>query len=850
AVDLQVDLTYEIAFGVQENAEGISQFFFNTDILDEVTIDYAATLREDFDSGKGRVGVFIADFEHGGTDASQFNGQYKLNLEQSDDAILIGGSLTGEGAAVLDIDAAFFPNVDLGTDLINLGVTAEGSVTYDTKIDFENGGINADDNEIIVGINDVAIDLGRIYNDFIDPMLTRLQDSLRPSAPAIDFLTKPIPILSELSELLGQGEITALDLAGIGEDDPAYKAVMAIDAILSYDGLPSSALGAAQSVFSLEMPKQGFDPSVVRNRLDEVTENARKLKDDILNIELSDHFQSPQGQAEFERSMEWSREFEGTIDLPFLTDLDVLAGFLLGDATSELFTFEAAGSIGFEYDVSMPIAPLLNLVQLNAGLSVNASLKLAGGYDAYGISLLSRVADFSSLQALETSIAENQMLLVNGFYMEDHNGTAGIQGEPEFTDVDAAEVSLNVVMTGGLSGGLSFGGLKATVGGDVFLDGTLGLDLNDLPNPDSVPELAIDPQFWEDAISPEWLPSLLETPEQWVYDGRIRVPELNTIAQANPLAVVNVDGKLEAGLAASVKVETFGITLVNEQWELLRMTLLDGALFQADDAELIAAATQSRLGTVVDGELRLFAGETAGQRTDAAPNATNETFLVRSLGPAQGGGENLLVIFTPHEDVNAYRPVGTDPIDTSDQESYRFIFENVTSIRAFTGDGNDSITIQEGVQADVTLHGGSGDDKITVGTAGIATIYGEDGNDILVGSDQADFIYGGSGDDYIDGRAGDDMIQGDAGNDKVFGGVGNDSIQGGIGDDNLDGGIGDDYITGGSGADILRGDLGLDTIIGGSGDDTIRYGAYLNDPDTRDNLVGGDGLDNIQIYGT
>ncbi|MEL6896466.1 MAG: hypothetical protein AAFP90_10220, partial [Planctomycetota bacterium] len=154
AVDLQVDLTYEIAFGVQENAEGISQFFFNTDILDEVTIDYAATLREDFDSGKGRVGVFIADFEHGGTDASQFNGQYKLNLEQSDDAILIGGSLTGEGAAVLDIDAAFFPNVDLGTDLINLGVTAEGSVTYDTKIDFENGGINADDNEIIVGIND------------------------------------------------------------------------------------------------------------------------------------------------------------------------------------------------------------------------------------------------------------------------------------------------------------------------------------------------------------------------------------------------------------------------------------------------------------------------------------------------------------------------------------------------------------------------------------------------------------------------------------------------------------------------------------------------------------------------
>ncbi|WP_302117591.1 calcium-binding protein [Allorhodopirellula heiligendammensis] len=825
-VDLDLAVQYQLTFGVIEDSDGTSSFYFDTEAADELIIDYTATVREDFDSGKGRVGVFIADFSESPNHESQFSGTYTIDVRQAAaGGVAVDGTLVGSGAVHLDIDASFFPNINLNTDLINLGVTAEGRVEYDTQLVFADGENDNSGNAVTVGLDEVAIDLGQIYSDFIDPFVRKLQDQLRPAAPAIGFLTEPIPVISDLYEMLGEAPVTALSLAGVEPDDPASIAIHAVDAILGYDGFGLNSENI-QSLFDIEFAKVDFDPEAIRDLADEAGKNIRDLKEGLLGLDLSNTLATPEGQAEFERSMEWGTDFGGAFDLPFLTDPEILAGFLMGDTSGELVTFEVSAGLEFEAGVSIPIAPLLNLAQLNAGLSVELGLELAAGYDALGIAQLASVADFSSEAALEQSLEDNQDLLISGFYMDDRNDLAGVVGEGENSDHDAPEVSLTVIATGGISAGLDAKVVKATIGGEIFLAGTLELDLNDLPDPD------VGVEHWEDVLSPLWTPSFLDSPDQWNYDGRIRAAELVTIVNENPLAVANVNGSLAAGLSASVTVETFGFTVFDKTWELARVTLLDGTLFESDDAELLLNANQSQLGQVVDGELQLFMGDTASLRTDARPDVADETFTIRSLGQSDGGGETLLAVFE------------------ADGESYLRIFEGVTRIVGAGGEGNDQVTVLDGVTSDVTLDGEGGDDTFFVDTTGVATLRGGDGQDRLIGGAGNDTLIGGDGDDYLEGFGGNDLLIAGLGSDTLYGGAGNDSLFGDGGEDDLDGGVGDDSLEGGNDDDILRGAEGSDSINGGTGDDTIRFGLLLNDPDSIDVLHGGANFDKVEIYGT
>jgi VCBS repeat-containing protein len=87
----------------------------------------------------------------------------------------------------------------------------------------------------------------------------------------------------------------------------------------------------------------------------------------------------------------------------------------------------------------------------------------------------------------------------------------------------------------------------------------------------------------------------------------------------------------------------------------------------------------------------------------------------------------------------------------------------------------------------------------------MATITGDNNDNILNGT---------TGDDTIDGLGGNDTINGDAGNDTINGGDGNDFIDGGAGSDTINAGDGDDIVVydaadnlanydGGAGSDIL-----------------------------------------------
>jgi VCBS repeat-containing protein len=168
-------------------------------------------------------------------------------------------------------------------------------------------------------------------------------------------------------------------------------------------------------------------------------------------------------------------------------------------------------------------------------------------------------------------------------------------------------------------------------------------------------------------------------------------------------------------------------------------------------------------------------------------------------------------------------------------------------VRVFGGDGDDLITVGEGVTLPAVLAGEAGNDTL-VGGAGNDTLLGGAGNDSLRATTGDDYLDGGTGNDTVRAGAGNDLLYGGdgddsmmahTGNDTLHGGAGNDTLRAGAGDDYLDGGTGNDSLIGASGADVLHGGDGDDTLVGGSGVDQLFGGAG------NDSLVGGSGRDTL-----
>jgi Ca2+-binding RTX toxin-like protein len=97
-----------------------------------------------------------------------------------------------------------------------------------------------------------------------------------------------------------------------------------------------------------------------------------------------------------------------------------------------------------------------------------------------------------------------------------------------------------------------------------------------------------------------------------------------------------------------------------------------------------------------------------------------------------------------------------------------------------TFDGDDLIYLNGDQE---TVSAGAGHDHIWGLGATVASIDGEDGNDLIVGSPGNDVLSGGEGVDMILGAEGDDIIDGDGDPDYLAGGFGFDDIDGGADQD-------------------------------------------------------------------
>jgi len=409
--------------------------------------------------------------------------------------------------------------------------------------------------------------------------------------------------------------------------------------------------------------------------------------------------------------------------------------------------------------------------------------------------------DSSGIQEFIAGGATDPELIFKGFFIDDHGveGTAG----------DLDEVEINSHFSVGASVGVA-GIVEAGVEGGVI--GNIGFDLNDVDSNGALPG---------------------------GYDGKLYFHELDNLLSAGPECFLDIHGGLDWFLEAFVWVGLdlgfFGkITLYDETFDLGGGTIVE---FDHHCDVVIPPNVAHLSGS----DLILHMGSAADQRDDGASSG---------YGDLDGNvAESFTVVLSDD---------GTEYLVTYAGETKHFAASSVSRIVvADAQDGNDVLTVGEGIAADLEFHGGAGNDKVTYLGTGKALVYGDAGDDRITvastahGSGYDSQIYGGDGKDTLSGGAGNDFFSGGDGNDKIKGGAGDDVIYGGdesvaiTGDkangDIVDGGDGNDTIYGGTGADAIKGGKGSDIIYGGDESGVLSSGKALGD------TIDG-GKDNDTIY--
>ncbi|MEO6570140.1 MAG: hypothetical protein ABIO83_01190 [Ilumatobacteraceae bacterium] len=785
---------------------------------------------------------------------------------------------------VLSVDA----NVDLAFRTGIVGGQAAGfpSVVGHLGLDWGFGLDPADNRDLSVSFDQLFLDVGPLIDNFLDPILSEVRRFTGPFQPVIDTLTAPIPVVSDLAELVGQPPVTLLGLMELisGNDLSLIQSIAAF--ITFVNNAPTGggyfSLGAAGAGGS-------FGVDAGRARLAQGPTSAASLVNATSVASGSLLSQSLPGSDLEDKAgattASTKANLAGTfgvpgLTFPFLDQPSQIFGLLMGqDITLVRYDFgPLEASAGFSYNFP-PIMVGPVPIAIGVGGSVTVRGRFAVGYDTSG---LRKVLSGGS-----------GMYLFDGIFIDDLDANGVDVPEISFIGEVYAQAGVSVVIaTAGIVAGLRI---------------TVDLNLDDSPDP----------------------------------DGKLRIEEIFNKLQ-NPICLFDVSGKLEAFIKAFVELNLF-ITSLRFEFTILEIELLNFSgkceppqpRLALNDGGVLRLNIGDRAGernVAADQEDESFTVRPINLQGGYSVSAFGvyQTFgpggefggpaITSVVGNAIGGDDTLLML--PGGDQNGPPPAaGTG---TPDNTAIPFTI----GVTLSGGDGND--VIQGGDGADTLngdgdndrLEGGNGNDTLN-GGPGVDTLNGEGGEDTLSGGDDADQIQGGpgndvghggpgadllqggpgsatpngtDGDDILIGDAGPDTIEGGTGNDHVYGdeqitdgacaadsadpgvpveesgdrvsgGDGNDVVAGGFGNDELYGGSGDDLLCGNAGADTIDGDAGPDTTLidanpapqvdtsggndtahGGSGDDTVagNFGHDVLLGETGSDLVsGGPGNDDL-----
>ena len=750
--DVNIDLGWQLDFGFGISFEDAFYLDISDDSELEVNLDVALP---DFGL-TGKLGFLQLDAIGNndpvtGDPLTHFGAKFGVNVvnkKDSTDQRLafselgdIGLEAGVAGEAVADLHLAVKLDSDLAPGLS--GVFPK--VTTDFRLDWS---IDGDDtmpglqlkpfselkgtsatNLVKSGLNDVkfehvSLDLGSFVTDFINPILGSVRDVTEPLQPIIDFLTTPLPVISDLGPSL-----TVLDIARMtGKVNTGFIESVA-DLITFINALPTDAGSLLLDFGDFSIFDKTVNPDLDITNPTEDVQNKVAVPQDRTGTEADTGNDTAKKNT---KSFTDKLKSAGDFDFPIINDPTQIFNLLLGkDAV--LMTYDLKPLVAeFSYKQSFPVYPPLFVAILG---QISAEADFAFGFDTSGI------------KEFADSGFRNPALIFDGFFISDTNLPTGEFG----TDVPELTLSGFLGAAAELNLGIASGGVGGGVGLNVFFD-------------------LFDPNHDGKVRIPEMVNSI-------VNEFRYGSPALA------PMALFDVSGDVYAKLFAYIKFLFFSydfditppITLLDFNVPFTRAPTLatdigDGVL-QLNMGEF---ASQRLNNNTVDGdETFIVSGGTNGSVTVQATFG-GDTFIqtydgVTKILALAGEGNDTIDLTGLNSNSITFEldgGVGNDRI-------------------LLSSDAQGKAVIHGGVGDDVIVGGGGGDE--IYGDAGNDNIKGNGGNDVIFG-DEGEIAYLDNGDvDYTRARIrvtdGDDVIDGGANDDMIFGGGGKDDIQGGDGND-------------------------------------------------------------------
>ena len=772
----------------------------------EVTLDLGVGL--DGETGLalnlGPLALTVSDNTPGDVssneDSRELHAQFGLDVGSG--ALSLEGlsqdlTVNAEVRALLDVNLT--SNIGLGASLTTgFYDTDQAPVTFSwspgSTADFSD---SLDSSLFHFNIDSTYIDLESLFGPALTEMAAQLSDLFEPIDPVLDMLTAEIPLISDLSEQIGQGPVTYLDaISWFGEGAAGAAEFVAFLAHLSDISSDLASTGRFE-LGGLSAPTGGASsPSLSAMDSSALTNQAITSEQSTANEGLLSGLSTslaPLG-----------------ISLPFLDSPGAQLANLLFGGDVELIHWDIPDlNASFDFRKSFPVFPPL-YVALFGGVSFNTNFDL--GYDTRGIR-----------QALDSGDPTD---LINGVYLVD-------TGHSSYDlDHSASGGDLEMSMTAQIGAGAELNVVVAQAGVDGGLRGTLGADLKDPNNDGKVyvdefvdnllngPECIFDYEGALTVFLEAFIKVGIDTPFGFVtlYKDRFKLAEatlldwsLQSCPPAEPVLAEQSGSTLTLNTGARASLVMTGVEDGDEVFYVDVIRNADGSVVTGSGAGITVAAYNDVQSFVGVNEIDFD----AGNGNDSIVFSPQVLALVSGHGGSGSdnlvGGSGINRLYGDDGDDVLSGRASADQLSGGNGDDVLYGFGGNDSL---SGGAGDDALFGDDDNGDLAAFNASNADYLA-GSAGNDSLDGGEGDDALVAGEGNDLASGGNGDDVLQGQAGNDTLAGDAGNDQVQGDAGNDWLYG----DDVDG-----TVTGGSdvlNADKIQGGDGFNVLVGGTGDDLL-----------------------------
>ncbi|WP_129710968.1 calcium-binding protein [Haloactinopolyspora alba] len=834
------------------------------------------------------LGIFSAAITSD-EEASGVRADFSASLPSgdADGRILVGELVT---MATSDLSGSFDPTFDVSAG-IKLDFTAgagdvglpglETSLCYGFPSSNCDGSGSAaaatqagefDPAAALVQFDGVYLNLGDVLQSMLGEPLRFVGDITEPIEPVLDFLTAPIPVISDLSRLFGGPDVTMLSLARLlGMDDSTEFVASVSSAVRLADSFAGGAIKVADTV-TLDAERAGGNRPAPDQAFDALT-------DDISGM-IGTVDQDGEAAAAVEANKAKVADTpQSWVTAPVLENPGCLVTTIFGQDCDIVRWEPPPLKVEFAYDQAF--GPFFGVLYVSIGGWAGAGARFGAGLSTAGIR-----------EALDqdSSVVDSLAFALHGLYVIDFD-------DPE------------LFLEAGIKAGGKIDAVVAAAGVDGGVAANLGFDLRD-PVPDGrvhtteigqkiftplcmfdiAGKLTAFLEAWARlGVSPFSVRKTFKLAEVTLFDFTAALQEQCEKNAAPPvLASTDDDETWDFGARGTHHVEVLRLNMgahasdrgaftdvTDESFTVreLAAPVWDGDTPVSPGRYQVSAFGHSQEKDPDDG--RVYEGYavvldaadghdnvvfSGGQSVDITDEQGLDQPATSSFSAAVWGdlGPGNDVIQTGDGDDRIAGGQGTDDIvlgrggDRGHGDSQAGL-DGLFTVSAST-DSSGAADVVDGADGDDVLFGGGGDDEVnagpgsdTINAGGDSDVaYGDDGVDTVTGGLGADTLYGGDGNDTVHGdtaadaddpnATGDppsgsaDTVFAGPGRDRVFAGAGGDTVHGEPGNDTVFGQWGADTVDGSDGHDLLAGGPGDDAVTGAAGHDKI-WGDARPDPD-------------------